>query len=178
MSRWCSRYLLQHIFILSIVCLVITSSAVCAFKFGDFPGKGSKQVWLQANNHLNEGIDLGHKEAFDQAINELKAAIRMYPDDAKYYYNLAGCYEGRDKPGDMIRAEQTYRQSIRLAPSIWETWNALATPLYVLGKYSESKAAKLEALRLNPPAEDVPGIKSDIEKISSKIRSTTGARTN
>ncbi|MBX9771263.1 MAG: tetratricopeptide repeat protein [Candidatus Obscuribacterales bacterium] len=152
------------------------TSAAYAYKFGDFPGKASKQVWTQANLHLNSGLHLAREGKYDQAIPEMQRAIDMYPYDAAYYYSLGVCYESRKRSGDMLRAEQFYKKSINLAPSVWETWNAMATPLYATGKYSESRAAKMEALRLGPPAEDIPGIKADIKAVTSKIQSMTSSR--
>jgi Flp pilus assembly protein TadD len=154
-----------------ILCLVITISDAVAYKFGDFPGKGNKQIWLRANSRLNAGLHLSRDGKFDAAMPKILDAMRLYPDDPSYSYSLAICFERRNKPGDMEMAERLYRESIKLNSQQWETWNGLATPLIELHKYGEAKNALLTCLRLGPPVDEVKKIKSDIQQIDKKLSS-------
>lgn len=162
---------LTRLLIAAALCLVMTVTVAMAYKFGDFPGKGSRDRWLRANDQLNVGLHLARAGKYNKAIPSIQSAINIYPHDASYFFNLAVCYENRDKPGDMERAERLYRESIKLAPGVWETWNGLATPLASLHKYGEARSAKLKALQCGPPVADANDIKLDVEAINTKLRS-------
>lgn len=173
MTRSGPQLLLQSALLLATLCLVIMSTAVHAYKFGDFPEKGNREVWIKSNNKLNAALALGRSDHYDEAISKLQDIIASYPYDAGYSFNLGVCYEARNKPGDLKRAEQCYKQSTVLAPSYWETWNGLARAQYQLREYDDARASFARSLQAGPPADLAPDIKKSLEIAERHARSVS-----
>lgn len=157
-------------FLLVIGCLIIHSLPALSYKQGEFPGRGNRQTWREANALLNAGIDLDDAGNVEMAIARFKLAITKYPFDPDFYLALGQSYEKRNRAGDMQLAVNSYKQATNIEPGIWQYWNALANPLFRLHKYSEAKDALVEALRLNPPANAVTEIRNSIKQIETKSK--------
>ncbi|GEM_PF-3246061 len=128
---------------------------------GQFPGKGDYQTWLRANLLYNEGNHLAKAGDLTGAISKYKEAIRIYPFDYQYSYNLANTYVTRK---EFKEAESEYRRAAGLNPSAWEVWNNLGYLLLQVGRAQEAKIVFSKALALDPPPQD----KKDILMILSE----------
>lgn len=154
-----------------LMCLIISGLPASSYKSGEFPGLGTRQAWQKSNSSFLDGTRFGEAGKFDQAIEKLQGAIAVYEFDPRYFYNLGMCFEGRDKAGDMSRAEIAYRRATQLNPDNWKYWNGLANPLFRQRKYSEAKSALLEALDKGAPSDAVPVIKESLKDIEQAARS-------
>ncbi len=165
-----SRNSLACILVLSM-CLIIFALPSHSYKSGEFPGLGTRQAWQKSNSSFLEGTRFGEAGKFDQAIDKLQTAISIYEFDPRYFYNLGMCFEGRDKTGDMSRAESAYRRATQINPNNWKYWNGLANPLFRQHKYSEAKSALLQAIAKGAPSDAIPVIKIGLKEIEQASRS-------
>src|SRR5438874_592018 len=90
---------------------------------GDFPGKGSYNSWLRANDSYNQARELGNAGRYADAVASFDRAIGFYPYDAFYYYNRG---INQAKLEQVKAAESSYRQAIALNPNMYQAWQGLA----------------------------------------------------
>jgi hypothetical protein len=99
------------------------------------------------------GIALKAKQQFIEAISYFEEAIRLEPDFAEAYYNLANSLRDETR---CIEAIEHYRQAVRLKPDFAEAYNHLGVVLNAQGGYAENieNYEAIEnyrrALKLNP----------------------------
>ncbi len=164
---------LTSVLVALLMCLVISALPCLAHKFGEFPGVGSKNQWIQSGLQFNKGVKFYQAGKLDEAISAYKLAIGVYPLDATYFFNLGIAYEERGKSGDLSRAVASYEQAAKLAPENWECWNGLAVTLYKQHRYADSKKALLLVLKNNPPTEVRSDTRDSIKQVEEKLRSSS-----
>ena len=86
---------------------------------------------------------LRHAEALDQ----LRRAVRVEPNDAQFWENLGLCQRQLE---DFDRSEASLRRSLALRPDSVETLNALGSVLRALRRYDEAAEALRQALAFDP----------------------------
>ncbi len=165
-----TRFSSANLLIAMFMCLVIFALPVLAHKFGEFPGVGSKNQWVQAGLQFNKGVKFYQAGKLEEAISAYKSAIGIYPSDATFFYNLGMAYEQRNKNGDLARAIGSYDEATKLAPGNWECWNGLAVTLYKQHRYADCKKALLVVLKSNPPAEVKSDTRDSIKQVEEKLR--------
>jgi hypothetical protein len=82
-----------------------------------------------------------------QAIEELRAAIKLAPDNSSLHLNLGNVLHDT---GDRADAENEYREAIRLNPSNINAHNNLGLILEQRGDFEEAEKEYLQALAINP----------------------------
>ena len=156
-------------------CLLLSIVVVCLLAYAyeqafaaDFPGRGSKSLWMEANKQYNEGIDLDKRRLFNEAIGKFQAAIRIYPYDSDFHNYLGVDYM---KKGDLKSAEAAYRESIRLKENDWRSWSNLVSVLFFTKQYQKARVACDRSLRLNPPEPDRERLENALKVLDKKIQS-------
>ena len=98
--------------------------------------------------HEYLGAALNLRGNFEEAIAELREAIRLKPDDAGIHNSLGIilCDLKRDYPA----AEAAFREAIRLTPDDGFAYGNLGNALKHQGKLEEAMAAYRESVRLKP----------------------------
>ncbi len=83
----------------------------------------------------------------DEMIIQLRAAIRLKPDDAKAHYGLGTALTAQ---GSFEEAEASYRAAVRLEPGLACAHHGLGLALYNKGDLVEAVAEFRASIRLNP----------------------------
>lgn len=83
----------------------------------------------------------------DVAIDWLLKAIALDADNAEYRYTLGRLYKSAS---ELVRAEQAYREAVRLRPAFGAAWISLGILLRNADRPQEAEACHREALRLDP----------------------------
>jgi tetratricopeptide (TPR) repeat protein len=97
--------------------------------------------------HLNLGITLAQQGRTEEALVELREALRLDSSRYQLHYNI-GCLLG--KLGQAAEALAEFREAIR-SDSKFAAWHCAAgNELLVLGKTDEALAEFAEAIRLKP----------------------------
>lgn len=134
-----------------------------------FPGVGSRDDWLAANQLYRQSTALQKSGQFEEAIATVQKAIALYPHDSNYDNLLAVLYYQRNKPGDLKLAEQALRQGIELTPNSCQLWDNLAKGLYEQHRLGDAREALLKALSCEHSAEKEAEIKENIEIIDKQL---------
>lgn len=142
---------------------------VWAHKFGEFPGKGSKETWKRANYYAMEGQRARKEKNNDQSIILYDKAIQIYPHDGDYFLGRGLAFESRRKQGDLQKAEKDFRKSADLSPEQWETWECIGQVLYELGRKSECEPMFLKAIACNPPNKSKARIEKNIDTVRKEV---------
>ncbi len=141
------------------------TSVVAAFadSKGNFPGKGSKDAWTQANSSYSEGAALAKSGKHAQAVAKFKKAIEVYADDSLYYFNMG---KSLKKMNDLAQAETAFKKATELEPGDVYSWFLLGSTQWAQGKLKESQEAFQQAAKLNPTGK----LKTDIAWYLSDIK--------
>jgi protein O-GlcNAc transferase len=102
-------------------------------------------------DHRARALELRKQRRFDEAIAELQTALRIKPDYAPAYFNIALC---RMDQGCTDEAAAMWRKAIEIKPDYWQAYSALGAALRHLGKLDEAIAACREAIRLKDDEAD------------------------
>ncbi|MFX8875770.1 tetratricopeptide repeat protein, partial [Acinetobacter baumannii] len=82
----------------------------------EFPGKGSKALWDEANAYYIQGVSATQANKVDQSIAMYKKAISIYADDPDFQINLGVALEDK---GSYKEAETVLNHALTLAPQNW-----------------------------------------------------------
>lgn len=130
---------------------------------GNFPGKGSKDAWTQANSSYSEGAALAKSGKHALAVAKFKKAIEVYGDDSAYYFNMG---KSLKKMNDLVQAETAFKKATELEPGDIYSWFLLGSTQWAQGKLKESQDAFQQAAKLNPTGK----LKTDIAWYLSDIK--------
>lgn len=114
----------------------------------------SDEPGRRANDHSARGAALARRRQYAEAIAEFREALRLVPDSAIAWSNLAmtlgqaGCVEGDEEK--LAEAVQRLRTAVRLQPRAVALYHSLAAVLAVADRVPEALAVLNEALRLDP----------------------------
>lgn len=111
------------------------------------------QQWVKseqgsANAWMGMGEAYSGLKLYDQAVQAIREALRIQPEDADLWYNL-GVTNGSGL-NQHDRAIQAYREALRIQPEFAKAWSALGTSYYKLKQYKQAIQAYQEALRIEP----------------------------
>jgi tetratricopeptide (TPR) repeat protein len=104
-------------------------------------------IGLNHNIHNNLGLAYDKMERFDEAIDELKAALNLYPDYVEVHNNLGVTYDKMEMPDE---AQTELQEAIRMNPGYLEARCNLGNIYACCGKLKEALLELEEAQRINP----------------------------
>jgi tetratricopeptide (TPR) repeat protein len=104
-------------------------------------------IGLNHNIHNNLGLAYDKIGRFDEAIDELKAALHLYPDYVEVHNNLGVIYDKMEMPDE---AQSELREAIRMNPGYPEAHCNLGNIFYEYGMYDEALREFNSVLSLNP----------------------------
>jgi len=104
-------------------------------------------IGLNHNIHNNLGLAYDKLGRFDEAIEELKEALHLYPDYVEVHNNLGVTYDKMEMPDE---AETELREAIRMNPQYLEARCNLGNIYACSGKLQEALMEFEEAQRINP----------------------------
>lgn len=91
---------------------------------------------------------IAHREnRVPDAIEALRKATELDPQNAEYRYNLGRSYKAVESSE---LAEQAYREALRLRPDYTDAWISLGILLRGCGRAVEAEQCQIEALRIDP----------------------------
>lgn len=100
-----------------------------------------------ARGHSNLGLALGAAGRTDEAMVELREAIRLQADLPFAHYNLGLILSRLNRDAEAL---PLFEEELRLQPAYAPAWCDLGLSLYQLGRREEAVAAYEKALRLQP----------------------------
>jgi predicted O-linked N-acetylglucosamine transferase (SPINDLY family) len=106
---------------------------------------------LTPEMHRARGIELRRLGRIDEAVREFERAIRLRPDYAPGYFNIASI---RFDQGRVDEAAALWRKAIEIKPDYHHAHAALGSALRRLGRLEEAIAASRRALEINPDFTD------------------------
>lgn len=106
-----------------------------------------KGIGLSHYIHNNMGIAYDRIGRYEEALEELKQALRLNPGYIEVHNNLAVTY---DKMGKHDEALMGLQEALRLNPNYTEAHNNLGTLFAKSGRYEDAVEELTQALRLNP----------------------------
>ena len=124
----------------------INSSKVMALKDSikkDY--KTTAEYWFYLGYYLTV------VDAYKEAAEAFKEAIKIKPDYADAYYNLGSCYE---KTGRIKEAVKSYKQAIKIKPDFVDAFFSAGVAYGKLGMYKNSAEFFEQALKLEPDSAD------------------------
>jgi tetratricopeptide (TPR) repeat protein len=125
-------------------------------------------IGLNHNIHNNLGLAYDKIGRFDEAIEELKAALHLYPDYVEVHNNLGVTYDKMEMPDE---AQTELQEAIRMNPGYLEARYNLGNIYACSGKLEEALLELEEAQRINPryaPLHNSLGNIHALEKRESK----------
>lgn len=102
---------------------------------------------LLSEIHGHKGVALGNMGRTDEALYELRQAVKLNPRDPKSQYNMGVALEEKGHDWKAIRA---YRMAAKLAPAMIDAWVNIGMAALRTGRYKESAAAFETVLQINP----------------------------
>lgn len=138
------------------------------FAGNEFPGMGSEKDWVKAAHVYDRGLSLRKRGNIDQAMTLYEEAIKIYPYDPDFYYNLAIHY-ARDK-NNFDRAESLIGKAIELKPQDYLCHWEKAAILLRQGKIEEAKTSLEQARPLTRTAAQQSEYDSVLAKIDEQLR--------
>jgi predicted O-linked N-acetylglucosamine transferase (SPINDLY family) len=93
------------------------------------------------------GLALSGQLRHAEALDQLRRAVRIEPNDAQFWENLGLCQRQLE---DFDRSEASLRRSLALRPRSVETLSALGSVLRALRRHDEAAEALRQALALDP----------------------------
>lgn len=129
---------------------------------GSFPGKGSYNAWVNANQFLKFGNDYADRGDLDHALDCYRKAIHTYAYDSVYYFNLGNAFS---RKRDFGIAEESYKKATELEPDYFQAWLNLGHTIAKLGRPKEAAKTLRHAAKLSQN----PDEKAEIEKAISQF---------
>ena len=100
--------------------------------------------------NFNLGLALRDQGESDAASRCFEEVIRIRPNHAPAYYQLATILADKKLPDQTLRAIELYRQATQLRPKYTEAYSGLGLALHNAGRSDEAVEAFNEAISLEP----------------------------
>ena len=97
--------------------------------------------------HYSVGLTYLESKDYKKAIESLKEAIRLKPNDAGAYYWLGFAYAEIE---NYQKAIESYKEVVRLNPDFVYTYDPLGSAYFALNDYEKAIESFKEAIRINP----------------------------
>jgi tetratricopeptide (TPR) repeat protein len=131
----------------------------------EFPGKGSRAAWEEANGYYAQGLRMTQTNKVDESIALYKRAIAIYPDDPDFQINLGVALEDK---GNYKEAETVLNHALTLAPQNWTVPYNLGNVMYMQKKYQDCVNFWSKALTMNPTAHFKQRMEQNIAQVSKQ----------
>jgi len=102
---------------------------------------------MKARGHMNRGMAYRNSGRAEDALRELREAVRLDPDVQKARYDLGLVYETN---GQLDEAMAEYRAAARLDPTFPHPHNHLGVVHHAKGQLDDAVRELREAIRLDP----------------------------
>ena len=108
------------------------------------------ESWQNAGFRVQRARDLLRRARLPEALEELRAAVELEPDDADHHFELGRCFEllGRD-----AEAADRYERAAELAPDRPDAWASLGGVWLAMERWRDAVAAFDRVERLRPDFE-------------------------
>ena len=93
---------------------------------------------------------------FDAALADLDAELALYPENKRTLYMRGLTYAYRGFPGDLVLAEQDFRDFVAWTPREWAGYNDLAFVLAKEKKYADAAEVLKEGITKADGGEENP----------------------
>lgn len=133
----------------------------------EFPGQGDKKDWQKASRIYDQALAIRKKGDVDQAIKLYEEAIKVYPYDGDFYYNLSIHYS-RDKK-DYARAAETIDKAIELKPSNYQFQWQKAVILLAQANLDDAKKVLTDSNKLKKTKAQQTEFDSTMKKIDEQL---------
>ncbi len=133
-----------------------------------FPGTGDINAWESSKPLYRGGLRCLRNGQWNEAIEKFRAALALYPYEYKSYIGIGKATE--EMGGNILDAENSYRQALKLKSDSWQAWELLANVLYMEKKYDEARQALANADQLPVPAANRDELKKLLFDIESAQR--------
>jgi len=90
----------------------------------------ARDVDRQAVTAMNRGVKLAKEQKYEEAVAQLKEALRLDPGLAEAHYHLGSV---REALGEATKAIEDYTEAIRIKPDYADAFNERANVYYALG---------------------------------------------
>lgn len=134
-------------FLSALLIVVSTTVGALAYDGHQFPGKGSKNSYLQSIPVANMGAKFLGQGKFAEAIKYYDKAIAIYSFDASMQSNRGMAFSGLGKHSEAIAC---FKKGILLEPSWSVSYNNLADELRKTRDYQGAESNAKSAIQLAP----------------------------
>jgi len=93
--------------------------------------------YVDSTDHMNEGIKLYSAGQISKALDELKKAIEIYPENHKAHYQMGMIYNS-PRVSDFVKAAEAFKRATEISKDNGEYW-------YYLGAANHNEGNKLVA---------------------------------
>ncbi len=108
------------------------------------------ESWQNAGFRVQRARDLLRRARLPEALEELRAAIELDPDDADHHFELGRCLELLGRDAD---AADGYARAAELAPERPEAWASLGGVWLAMGRWRDAVSAFKHVEQLRPDDE-------------------------
>ena len=111
------------------------------------PPENTAENLAQAEEFIEQGVDLNRKGEAQLAISSFDQAIELAPDLARAYYHRGVAYGGADQREQAIK---DFDEAIRLDPQHAMAFFSRGVSWVTLGEFQQAKSDYDEAIKLDP----------------------------
>lgn len=132
----------------------------------EFPGKGDKKDWIKACQVYDKALSMRKRGQVDEAIKLYEQAIKLYPYDGDFYYNIAIHY-ARDKK-DFAKSEDLINKAVELKPQVYSVLWERAVIAIDQNKLEDARGYIVEANKLKKTDEQQTELDSVLKQVDER----------
>ena len=126
--------------------LVFLICSIPSFAFAEDNNTAQKDI-KDAEYYINLAVSYLELDKYQEAVDPLKQAIKIKPDNAKAYFLLGFSYSELDKYKEAVDA---FKKGIKLQPDDDQAHYDLGMSYGMLGKWKEAVDALKQVIRIKP----------------------------
>src|SRR5207237_7964984 len=125
--------------------------------------------WRDADDRVEKAQELFAQQTWQEALDELRAAIAMNPYNSSWYFNIGLTL---DELGRFDEALEAYQKALRIEPDDIEALHRMGVDLARLGRFDQALQAVDQITRLDSSYE--PAYSDRLAVFASIGRQETG----